>query len=127
MFPPKKLEGAFLNEKDETNQHGVSNIGLFALSIVLCLFALGHNRRLFTIGLLCPCILFRNLDFECLGERGVLSMKIRRKFNLGRIGHKYESVEIEVEGESTRLDQLIMDIHLAWKAYCKAIVDGVVD
>ena len=26
-------------------------------------------------------------------------MKVKRKFNLGRIGHQYESIEIEVEGE----------------------------
>ena len=51
-------------------------------------------------------------------------MKVRRKFNLGRIGHRYECIEIEVEGED--IQQMIREINEAWKAYCKAIVDGVV-
>ena len=51
-------------------------------------------------------------------------MKIRRKFNLGRIGHPYEAIEIEVEGDN--IENLIQEINEAWKAYCKAIVDGVV-
>lgn len=51
-------------------------------------------------------------------------MKVRRKFNLGRIDRKYESIEFEVEGPD--LDKLIMEIDGAWKAYCKAIVDGLV-
>ena len=51
-------------------------------------------------------------------------MKVKRKFNLGRIGHQYESVEIEAEGE--HVEDIIRHIDEAWKAYCKAIVDGVV-
>jgi hypothetical protein len=51
-------------------------------------------------------------------------MKIRRKFNLGRIGHPYEAIEVEVEGDN--VENLIQEINEIWKAYCKAIVDGVV-
>jgi len=51
-------------------------------------------------------------------------MRVRRKFNLGRVGHQYESVEIEVEGE--KIEDIIHRIDEAWKTYCKAIVDGVV-
>lgn len=57
-------------------------------------------------------------------EGAILTMKVRRKFNLGRIGHKYESIEIEVEGEDIK--DIITRINDAFKAYCKAIVDGVV-
>lgn len=49
-------------------------------------------------------------------------MKVRRKFNLGRIGHKYESVEIEVEAET--IGEAVMKIEDAWRAYCKAVVNG---
>ena len=48
-------------------------------------------------------------------------MKVRRKYNLGRIGHQYESIEIEVEGED--IHDIIQRIEGAWKAYCKAIVE----
>lgn len=51
-------------------------------------------------------------------------MKVRRKFNLGRVGHPYEAVDIEVEGD--KIEDIILEINEAWKAYCKAIVDGVV-
>lgn len=51
-------------------------------------------------------------------------MKVTRKFNLGRIGHQYESIDIEVEGED--IQKMIEEINEAWKAYCKAIVDGLV-
>lgn len=53
-------------------------------------------------------------------------MKVRRKFNLSRIGHPYESIDIEVEGDKVHIDAMIQEINDAWKAYCKAIVDGVV-
>lgn len=53
-----------------------------------------------------------------------IKMKVRRKFNLGRIGHQYESIEIEVEGN--KIDQLIQEIEEAWEKYCRAIVDGKV-
>jgi hypothetical protein len=49
-------------------------------------------------------------------------MKVRRKFNLSRIGHTYESIDIEVEGEN--ITELIDEIEKAWREYCKAIVDG---
>lgn len=51
-------------------------------------------------------------------------MKVRRKFNLGRIGHPYESIEFEVESNSVQ--EAINLIEEAWRAYCKAIVDEVV-
>jgi hypothetical protein len=51
-------------------------------------------------------------------------MKVTRKFNLARVGHQYESIDIEVEGE--KIEDIIVEINNAWKAYCKAIVDGVV-
>lgn len=51
-------------------------------------------------------------------------MKVARKFNLGQLGHQYESLEIEVEGE--RIDDIILQIDEAWKAYCRAIQAGLV-
>lgn len=51
-------------------------------------------------------------------------MRVKRKFNLGRIGRKYESITIEVEGED--IYDILLRIEAAWRAYCKAIVDGVV-
>lgn len=51
-------------------------------------------------------------------------MRVSRKFNLGRIGHQYESIEIEVEGD--RISDIIVLIDDAWKAYCAAIASGVV-
>jgi hypothetical protein len=52
-------------------------------------------------------------------------MKITRKFNLAQIGHQYESIDIEIEGDD--IDNIIRQIDEAWKVYCKAIVDGVVN
>lgn len=49
-------------------------------------------------------------------------MKIRRKFNLSRVGHNYESVDIEVE--SGTIEEAMLTIEDAWRAYCKAIVEG---
>lgn len=49
-------------------------------------------------------------------------MKVTRKFNLARIGHQYESIDIEVESED--IEDAIQRIEEAWRAYCKAIVDG---
>lgn len=51
-------------------------------------------------------------------------MKVTRKFNLARIGHQYESVDIEIEGEN--LAEIIVKIDDAFRAYCKAIQNGVV-
>lgn len=51
-------------------------------------------------------------------------MKVTRKFNLARIGHQYESIDIEVEGEN--IADIIVEIGNAWKAYCRAIAEGVV-
>lgn len=51
-------------------------------------------------------------------------MKVRRKFNLGRIGHRYESVEIEVEGDD--IQDIIMRIEGAWREYAHAIKEGKV-
>lgn len=51
-------------------------------------------------------------------------MKVRRKFNLSQIGHQYESIDIEVEGDS--IEDIIQRIEEAWRAYCKAVVDGKV-
>lgn len=51
-------------------------------------------------------------------------MKIRRKFNLGRIGHQYESIEIEVDGED--LTDLLTRIELAWRGFNEAITAGKV-
>lgn len=51
-------------------------------------------------------------------------MKIRRKYNLGRIGHRYESIEIEEEGYDA--EKITQRIEQAWRAYCKAIADGKV-
>ena len=49
-------------------------------------------------------------------------MKVRRKYNLSRIGHSYESIDIEIEGES--IEEVILAIDDAWRAYCKAVVEG---
>lgn len=54
-------------------------------------------------------------------ERKATYMKIRHKFNLARIGHQYESIDIEVEG--TDVEGLIKEIDEAWRMYCKAIVE----
>ena len=51
-------------------------------------------------------------------------MKVTRKFNLARIGHQYETVDIEIEGET--LADIILQIDEAWRAYSKAITSGVV-
>jgi IS1 family transposase len=52
-------------------------------------------------------------------------MKVTRKFNLGRIGHQYESVEIEAEGPN--IEHIIAEIDRAWKAYSKSIKEGIVE
>jgi len=51
-------------------------------------------------------------------------VKVTRKFNLARIGHQYESIDIEVEGND--INEIIEAIEKAWREYCKAIVDGKV-
>jgi hypothetical protein len=51
-------------------------------------------------------------------------MKVLRKFNLGRIGHPYECIDIEVVGE--KIEDIIRQIDEAWRAYCKAITEGKV-
>ena len=51
-------------------------------------------------------------------------MKVTRKFSLARIGHQYESVDIEIEGE--RMEEIIVKIDEAWKTYSAAIKNGVV-
>jgi len=51
-------------------------------------------------------------------------MKVTRKFSLDRIGHRYESVTVEVEGEN--IDDIAKRIDDAWKAYCKLIAEGKV-
>jgi hypothetical protein len=51
-------------------------------------------------------------------------MRVVRKFNLARIGHQYETIDIEVEGET--IEGCVDMINEAWKFYCKAIVDGAV-
>lgn len=48
-------------------------------------------------------------------------MKVRRKFQLERIGKRYESIDIEVEVET--IEEAIAWIERAWRAYCKAIVE----
>ena len=48
-------------------------------------------------------------------------MKVRRKYNLSRIGHNYESIDIEIEGDY--IEGIINRIEEAWRAYCKAIVE----
>lgn len=48
-------------------------------------------------------------------------MIVRRKYNLSRIGHSYESIDIEVEGVD--IEEIIQRIEEAWRAYCKAIVE----
>lgn len=53
-----------------------------------------------------------------------MGFKIRRKYNLGRIGHQYESIEIEVECDS--IEEAIQLIEDAWRGYCRAIVEGKV-
>lgn len=48
-------------------------------------------------------------------------MKVRRKFNLGRIGHQYESLDIEVEAET--IDEAAELIEKAWEHYCRLVVE----
>lgn len=62
--------------------------------------------------------LFIALKFQNIEE---ITMKVRRKFNLARIGHQYESIDIEVEGEN--IEDIIQEIEQAWRDYCKAIVE----
>ena len=52
-------------------------------------------------------------------------MRVSRKYNLGRIGHRFESIEIEVEGED--IEEIIRRIDSAWQGYSKAIVAGRVE
>lgn len=49
-------------------------------------------------------------------------MRVRRHFNLARIGHQYDSIEIEVE--TSTIDEAITEIQKAWEAYCQAITKG---
>jgi hypothetical protein len=51
-------------------------------------------------------------------------MKVRRHFNLDRIGKKYESIEIEVETET--VVEAVDQIETAWRFYCKMIAEGTV-
>lgn len=51
-------------------------------------------------------------------------MRVRRKFNLSRIGKNYESIDIEVEAKT--IEEAIQRIEAAWRAYCKAIAEGLV-
>jgi len=51
-------------------------------------------------------------------------MKIRRKFNLDRIGKSYEMVDIEVEADTK--EECVQQIEEAWRYYCKMIVEGKV-
>jgi hypothetical protein len=54
----------------------------------------------------------------------VNAMKVTRKFSLARIGHQYETIEIEMKGE--HINDIIVLIDDAWKAYCAAIKSGVI-
>lgn len=49
-------------------------------------------------------------------------MKVRRKYNLSRIGHSYESIDIEIEG--TDIKWIVSEIEEAWRYYRKAVVEG---
>jgi len=51
-------------------------------------------------------------------------VRVARKYNLERIGHRYESIEIEVEGDD--ISDIIKRIEEAWRVYCRAIVEGAV-
>ena len=51
-------------------------------------------------------------------------MRVTRKFNLARIGHQYESIEIEVEAET--IETCVQLIEEAWRYYNKMIVEGKV-
>jgi hypothetical protein len=51
-------------------------------------------------------------------------MRVARKFNLSRIGHQYESIEIEVDADT--IHDAMLQIERAWIAYCRAIKDGEV-
>ena len=49
-------------------------------------------------------------------------MKVARKFHLDRIGHRYETIVIEVEAEN--IQEAVQKIEESWRYYCKEIVDG---
>lgn len=49
-------------------------------------------------------------------------MRVSRKFQLERIGHKYETLEIEVYVDT--IEEAADKIEAAWRAYCKAVVEG---
>lgn len=49
-------------------------------------------------------------------------MIVRRKFNLARIGHSYESIDIEVEAPT--IEGAMAAIENAWRTYSKAIAEG---
>jgi len=48
-------------------------------------------------------------------------MKVTRKFNLSRIGHSYESIDIEVEART--IEEAVDEIEKAWRYYCRMIVE----
>jgi len=56
-------------------------------------------------------------------QRGI-EVKVRRHFNLDRIGHRYESIDIEVEADT--IEQAVKEIEEAWRYYNKQIVEGKV-
>jgi len=51
-------------------------------------------------------------------------MKVTRKYSLASIGHQYETLSIEIEGE--RMSEIIIEIENAFKTYSEAIKKGLV-
>jgi len=49
-------------------------------------------------------------------------MRVTRKFNLGRVGHQYESLEIEVEAYS--IEKAAEIIEESWKTYRTLMKEG---
>ena len=49
-------------------------------------------------------------------------MIVRRKFNLVDLGKKYESIDIEIEGDN--IYEIMGKINSAWKTYSNAIKNG---
>jgi len=55
-------------------------------------------------------------------NRGLL--KVRRKFSLNRINKSYESLDIEVEGNT--MEECILEIEGCWRLFCQRVVEGKV-
>ena len=52
-------------------------------------------------------------------------MRIARKYSLNKLGHLYETIEIEEQGE--KVEDVIKKIDEAWQTYRRALETGWVE